>query len=336
MFSKTLMLISCCISLPELIAADCNKERKCKTSRVHGLRSADCYRMDMREFPKCLSSNTEALELSYNRIRKVTKEDLRRYPYMVHLYLMDNLIVNLDDDVFQESSSLRTIDLSVNALKKVPPTLFQLPSLTTLYLSQNLNINVAESIDEAKPISQSCLTKLDMSYITEDGSSTDFPDFRELPLLAFLNITGVNFNYISTRHFAGLCNLQILGSENVSAEFEHDCDCERINRWLLERKVKYTELVCPTNEIDCSNKPIDVEDLEVYQNCRAKYAKISRSLYLEKVWHWLGIAAGGLVLTGILVGCCIWKHIKQKKAMEARESLRQRENRQLLNNQTKV
>lgn len=103
---------------------------------------------------------------------------------------MDNLIVNLEDETFKDMRKLETLDLSVNALARIPPTIFQLSSLKTLYLSQNMNINVAESIDEARPISHSSLTKLDISYITEEGATTDFPDFGELSMLAFLNISG--------------------------------------------------------------------------------------------------------------------------------------------------
>lgn len=132
----------------------------------------------------------QVVELSYNRIRKVDYDDLHRYPYITHLYLTDNLIAKLDDDIFKDLTSLETLDLSINALNRVPASIFQLPTLKTLYLSQNMNINVAESIENAKPILQSTLTKLDISYITEDGFTTDFPDFSDLPLLAFVNISG--------------------------------------------------------------------------------------------------------------------------------------------------
>lgn len=128
--------------------------------------------------------------MSHNRIRKIGPDDVRLYSNLAALYLSDNLLVTLKSDVFYDMTTLETLDLAMNALSKIPPAIFQLPSLKTLYLGRNMNMNIADSIEEARPISQSSLTKLDISYITESDSPTDFPDFSDFPLLANLNITG--------------------------------------------------------------------------------------------------------------------------------------------------
>lgn len=52
-------LICVCNFIPKNFSFNCNKERKCKTARIHGLRTSDCYRRDLKEFPKCLPSNIE-------------------------------------------------------------------------------------------------------------------------------------------------------------------------------------------------------------------------------------------------------------------------------------
>ncbi|XP_066152962.1 tsukushi-like isoform X2 [Euwallacea fornicatus] len=236
------------VSMTCSTSINCSKEKRCKTTRIHGLRTSDCYDMDFRIFPKCLPSNIDVLELSKNRIRKVGKEDLSLYTQLTHLYLSDNLIVNLEDDTFGELSSLETLDLSTNAITKIPASLFKLSSLKTLYLSNNMNINIAELIEEATPIHESSLTKLDISFITEENSPTDFPDFTELPLVANLNITGDQFSVISPEHFAKLCNLQILANHNVTTEYEDVCDCWKINNWLTSRKVQFTPFYCSLNE----------------------------------------------------------------------------------------
>lgn len=323
--------------IPEFLSENCNKQRKCKTSRVLGLKTSDCYRMDWKEFPKCLPSDVEVIELSYNRIRKLNNADLQRYPYASHLYLMDNLLVSLDDELFKDMANLETLDLSVNALGKIPPAIFHLPKLKTLYLSQNWNINIAESIEDAKPISQSSLTKLDISYITEEGASADFPDFGDLPYLAFLNISGDQFNYLSTRHFAGLCNLQILVNVNVTSEYEQDCDCWKINQWLQQRKVQFTNLMCPISERECLDQEIDPEDLKVYQTCREKFAEIERSILLGKVGIGIGIAVGLILLLIAIFVYKRWrKNTRQRKFRENKNNIQQLDSLQFLNKKTKV
>lgn len=56
------------------------------------------------------------------------------------------------------------------------------------------------------------------------------------------------FNLISPKHFAQLCNLQILSNENVTTDFLKDCDCWKINRWLTDRNVKFSFFTCPIRE----------------------------------------------------------------------------------------
>ncbi|XP_019765488.2 uncharacterized protein LOC109541159 isoform X1 [Dendroctonus ponderosae] len=336
MLAKNLVWLFFCFALSgNTLTTSCKKEKTCKTSRTLGLKTSDCYKMDLKKFPTCLPPNVEVVELSYNRIRKVEYDDLHRYPYITHLYLTDNLISKLDDDIFKDSTSLETLDLSVNALFRVPPSIFQLPTLKTLYLSQNMNINVAESLENAKPILQSTLTKLDISYITEDGYATDFPDFSDLPLLAFVNISGDQFNYLSPRHFAGLCNLQILANSNATAEFENDCDCWKINRWLAERKVVFTDFQCPNNKegmhlmcnfqnynvhcyADCIDDQIEFDDLEAFSKCMEKLQNIQFALYLKKVWIWIGVAVILIFFLSIIIVYIKWRKNKQKKRLTKR------------------
>ncbi|KAL1493033.1 hypothetical protein ABEB36_011175 [Hypothenemus hampei] len=319
-FNNLLWILLLCLLLPGW-AFDCKNEKKCKTSRVHGLKTSDCYRMDFKEFPKCLPNNIEVIELSYNRIRKIYQEDLLLYTYLQHLYLTDNLIVQLKNNTFAGLEYLETLDLSVNGLLKVPPSIFQLPSLKNLYLSQNKNINIAESIEEAKPIGSTSLTKLDISYISED-SPVEFPDFKELPLIAFLNISGNAFDYLSPKHFAGLCNLQILDNSNVTAQYENNCDCWIINRWLTERNVDFHTFLCPLFSQECSNEQMDPEDLKVFEDCTEKFKNIKQWHVLKKVALWLGGVLLVILILGIgfvYFGCNKNRKTKKQPIMTLRE-----------------
>ncbi|XP_060537340.1 tsukushi [Cylas formicarius] len=293
----------------------CKQEKKCQVTRVYGLKTADCYKMDMKEFPKCLASDIEVIELSYNRIRKLNKGDLSNYGYVKHLYLTDNLIMNLEGECFKDLNYLETLDLSLNAIRNVPPAIFQLPSLKTLYLSQNLNINIAETIEKAKPIS-SPLSKLDFSFITEREDIVDFPDFGEMPFLAFLNITGNHFSYISPRHFAGMCNLQILANENVTNEFEDNCDCWRINNWLLTKNVKFTLFPCVISAEECLDHELSNEDEELHKNCLLKLKDIEKTALMSKI----GIGIGSCIGIVLLVLLLIFYRSLKRKYMDNRKS----------------
>lgn len=183
--------------------------------------------------------------MSMNRIRKLTKADLSRFKYLKVLYLSDNLLVNLDDDLFEDLPCLHTLDISINAISKLPTTLFQLPSLTSLYLSQNGNININDAIERAKPI-KSPLTQVYIGETTDDSIELpDFPNFGPMPYLAMLNISGNKYSSMTPRDFMGLCRLQVLENKNVTAEYEDPCDCWTINQWLTEKKVKFEDFHCP-------------------------------------------------------------------------------------------
>lgn len=188
------------------------------------------------------------MDISQNRIRKLDKKDLKRYSSLKMLYLSDNLIRLIQDEAFEGMNDLTTIDLSWNAIEVVPPLIFQLPSLKTLYLGHN-NINIADTFDQIKSIS-SPLSNLHLDYISEDGP-VPFPSLGVVPLLTRLNISGTDFDDMTPKQFAGLCNLKTIINENTTVEFINRCDCWRINRWLIRRRVEFKAFEC---DIDASGK----------------------------------------------------------------------------------
>ena len=163
------------------------------------------------------------------------------------MYLNDNSIAAIDKQAFEGSDYLQTLDLSLNSLTKIPPVLFQLPSLQSLYLGQNLNMNIVDVVEKAKPI-KSPLFHLDISYVMTEEPG-ELPDLGFMPTLEKYNISGNKLISMTTKHFAGLCSLKFLDTTNVSIEYEEDgCGCWTINRWLISRKVNFKPFVCHRKE----------------------------------------------------------------------------------------
>ncbi|KAJ8930841.1 hypothetical protein NQ314_016258 [Rhamnusium bicolor] len=288
---------------------DCKTEPRCQISPIHKMKTADCYNRNFKTFPKCIPSDVEVIELTFNRIRKVNKSDLSRFGYLTILYLTDNLLSNLDDEVFKGLESLSTLDLSLNAITKVPSSLFQLPSLNKLYLSQNLNINIIDAVEEAKPIS--CpLTMLDISLTTYEDNILDFPDFGIMPLLATLNITGNLYIKITPKHFAGLCSLQILINTNVTTD---------------------------DSDGSCLEADVNRDDMSVYNQCQEIYGQM---VMRHRIWK-IGIGVGVTLLLLIILACTYFFWIRKKHRKEKAQNQRKEnipigaDGMSLLNNQTK-
>lgn len=180
-----------------------------------------------------------------NRIRKVTKDDLAIYPNIEMLYLSDNMLSKVDEGVLKDLTSLKTLDVSMNPLTSLPVIIFHLPSLKNLYLSQMVNMNIVEVIENAKPIT-SPLQHLDVSA----SELESFPSLGIVPTLSKLNVSGNN-EYPITLNFeniAGLCNLKIFDTSNTTVRFTDECDCWNINQWLYKRDVRFTPFRCNVHE----------------------------------------------------------------------------------------
>ncbi|RZC42812.1 protein phosphatase 1 regulatory subunit SDS22, partial [Asbolus verrucosus] len=209
------------------------------------MKSANCYDRKITQFPQCLPEDVEIIDLSFNRIRKLKKDDLSRYSDIKILYLNDNAIISIDEEIFEGMDDLTTLDLSLNSISKLPAMVFQLPSLKSLYLGQNLNMNIVEVVESAKPVT-SPLIQLDISYVMSEEAN-QLPEFGILPFLTKYVIAENKLKNVTTKQFAGLCSLDKLNTTNVSIEFADPCDCWQINKWLKKRKVQFTLFEC---EID--------------------------------------------------------------------------------------
>ncbi|KAG5871476.1 hypothetical protein JTB14_002803 [Gonioctena quinquepunctata] len=259
------------------------------------MKAADCYNKNFKLFPKCLPDDVEAIELTFNRIRKLTRSDLSQFSDLQLLYLQDNLIVKLDDDVFTDLHSVFALDLSINEITKVPVSIFKMPSLATLYLSKNSNMNIIDALETAKPIA-SPLQKVDISFTTDEENITEFPDFGPLPSLIQLNITGNKYIIMKLKNFVGFCSLEVLLNDNVTTGFEKACDCWRINRWMNVSGVKFTPFACSVEESECPLGKLNVEESAVYNQCKNIIDTANKQRQILKVSVGVGVVVIILVL----------------------------------------
>lgn len=144
--------------------------------------------------------------------------------------------------MLEDKDELQSLDLSLNALSTLPSVIFQLPSLKRLYLSQNLNANIAELIDKVKPIS-SPLELLDLSF----NEIETLPDLGVMPHLIAYNISGNDVSNPEVRHFSGLCKLKFLYNSNFTSYFDDPCQCWNVQRWLIDRNVLFNKWECGRN-----------------------------------------------------------------------------------------
>lgn len=270
----------------------------------------------------------QIIDLSYNRIRRITKSELKKYTDLKILYLSDNLIGKIDDDAFEDKDDLTTLDLSLNGITQLPPIIFNLPSLKTLYLGNNSNMNIVDAVNEAKPI-KSPLVKLDISYVIDDYN--ELPDLGIMPYLIRYNISGNKLLTLSTKHFAGLCNLQYLDAVNVTVNDLDNCDCWTVNQWLHKRKIQFTEFDCRLTEncknfmcelfcililiifkrISACSNDVEISDLNIYENCKKKTLELHRKSRILKI-----VIPIIIVIVVILTGLVYYYMRRRKQKFE--------------------
>jgi len=283
----------------------CKDDNVCIQMKTHGMWSADCYKLDFKRFPQCLRSDVEVIDLSYNRLRDITRKELSRYTNLKLLYLSDNLLTNLENSTFEDMDDLISLDLSLNGISKLPEVIFHLPSLKRLYLSHNQNMNIIEVVDETKPIT-SPLEAIDISF----NKLEVLPDFGVMPHLMLYNISGNNLMNMEMKDISGLCNLQQLANDNFTTFFGNPCDCWNIQRWLRERGVKFTKIECEIEAQECPYN-ISQEDMVMFNTCKVRFSEIKRQSTVLKIG--LIVSAIVFVLITILF-CILYRRRKQRKS----------------------
>ncbi|KAK6729366.1 hypothetical protein RB195_006427 [Necator americanus] len=99
---------------------------------------AVCHGQSLRSVPILLDPRTKRLDLSHNRITRLTGDELSLYPSLEYLSLGNNSLTHIAPEAFSSLVQLRHLDLSNNDLLAVPRNVFsKLKNLETLILSNN-------------------------------------------------------------------------------------------------------------------------------------------------------------------------------------------------------
>lgn len=143
------------------------------------------------------------------------------------------MIVTIESGTFDGLKKLDTLDLSMNALLEIPTSIFHLPSLKKLSLSENIRLDVTSLIEASLPITAP-IKDLDIS---SSPLLTRLPQMGSFVALVHLNISGNNLTELSVNSFVGLCNLKYFTSVNVNVRFNSSCECRRLQVWMEHAEV---------------------------------------------------------------------------------------------------
>lgn len=287
-------------------------DRSCKISKAHRMLMADCYHLELKEFP-CVREDVEVIDVSLNRIRRLDAEDLQQFSSLRMLYLMENMITRIDEHAFLGQDDLEVLDLTMNSFSTLPTAIFELPSLRRLLLGQNENANIVEIIESVERIA-SPLEYLDLSY----NRMERLPVLSALPKLLLYNISGHENLEMNTSNFAAACNLIEILNDNVTYRFNDPCDCWVLMNWLLKRNIRFKNFHCEEFidfEDGCDDKQVPSKDLEVFESCKEAHVQMLHQIKLLNIVVPIVAVVALLFLVVVLV--LILRRRKRAKAARA-------------------
>lgn len=148
--------------------------------------------------------------------------------------MADNQIYLIEEDALPPLSSLQILDLSNNVILNLPNSIFQLPSLRSLYLRGNPLLHMSLSnLKIQKPI-RAPLEILDIS----DCKIKELPSWGSLPQLITYNISNNPLIKLEAKHFAAMCNLvKVDLTESLYAM--KLCSLKPAISWFQEKRIYY-------------------------------------------------------------------------------------------------
>lgn len=297
---------------------------RCSLSYYQSQRLYDCVGLNLSQIPNDLSTSTEILDISMNRIRELTNNSFKTYTYLKKLYLNDNMIMTIAPGTFDGLDDLDTLDLSMNALIEVPVAIFHMHNLQTLMLGKNLRLDILVLFKEASPISAP-LQYLDISH---SPMLTHLPKFEMMMDLVTLNVTGNHITNVSMANFIGLCNLQYFINGNLTMDFNSNCDCHLVSDWFDNKLIKSNPPILTRcvplqdNEV-CQDDSDDIgNDISIHNRCVAQFASRQYSIRMTRIMYIvLGIICGAIALVGICYFYYRWQRLPDEPKIATKHSL---------------
>ncbi|XP_008295222.1 toll-like receptor 2 [Stegastes partitus] len=144
--------------------------------------SCDCSRQNLTEIPAAPSKLITELDLSFNQLERIMKDDVLAYASLRSLIVNNNRIKTIQEDAFVPLINLEKLDLSLNQLDALSSTWFK-----TLFSLQYLNL-------------------LGNNYTTLGQGNL----FQPLKRLKILHFGGPSLQSVSKLDFCGLFGLEEL------------------------------------------------------------------------------------------------------------------------------
>ncbi|XP_067008530.2 uncharacterized protein [Anabrus simplex] len=286
-----------------------SKTRRCLRHRSYGKMASDCYKRDLHNVPSNLNSDIQILDLSYNRIRELNSDSFKRYTNLEILFLDDNLISYIANDTFQPLHYLEVVLLNLNAISQVPTSLFSLPYLRKVDLSENrLSPSGFNIFSEAPLTNQVTWLSLSSCHLQS------VPPLHKFAHLEHLNISGNSLAQLNILELAPLCNIKDLDL-GTNYELLSSCSCQLLAQWARDNDIA----VYPPEALDCGNSQDTVEchssdnihqAQKLRSECIKAVAEQQQQAYMSKVWMYVG--GGVLAFLGILFIIIFWIYRRRK------------------------
>ncbi|KAL5010276.1 hypothetical protein ScPMuIL_012581 [Solemya velum] len=164
-----------------------------------------CTRAQLTDWPTNLPITTTFLDLSLNRIKRISPTSLKKLPNLKELYLQNNIIRHIDPEAFHYNNSIKKLWLSHNRLQELPDGMFQqMSSITALYLSKNQIQTIGnKTFDDNNHLAILFLNENHMVYVNSEM-------FSKLRNLTNLNLSRNRIKFIEEGSFAALTKLKSL------------------------------------------------------------------------------------------------------------------------------
>ncbi|XP_015917704.1 toll-like receptor Tollo [Parasteatoda tepidariorum] len=165
----------------------------------------------------CAGSLSE-LDLSFNKINRITPKNLQKLRKLRLLNLAHNNIEDVDAFLFTNFEFLQIIDLSNNMLKKIPAVLFQdSPDLREIYLQDNAIYSIPSGFFSG--LQQLLVLNLSSNHLSSNLIHQPFIDLIRLVLLDLRNneLTFINSTLLLSQY-----SLQMLFLSHNKISFIED------------------------------------------------------------------------------------------------------------------
>ncbi|XP_066933586.1 peroxidasin-like [Clytia hemisphaerica] len=218
-----------------------------------------CINVRLERVPKGIPENTYVLDLRYNKIKELKREDFKNLKNLENLFLGNNLISSIESDTFADLKKLRHLYLFSNRLRLIDGKTFTgLSSLEQLYLQNNAISKVGrKSFGHLSSLQRLYLHRNRINSITRDTLA---------PLRALRRLR------LSSNRIQCTCAYLRLIKELT---FEHDVSVGATCRFQENRQqtstLKFSDLGCyKPRYLQKPERTIGVEGRTVDIDCQAE------------------------------------------------------------------